>query len=157
MDTDYQEFLQLLDQFCQRGYWKKVYATDQAIVCNVYDQFYIAFSRKLLKRVEGYYPGFTMNSIGLKNILEDENFVNTYYGYLSPKEQDKVLVMVDESLLDHFEKRDQEFRQRPPGESMDLAFEAELLNKGVDAMRAQLLANKPKKRSIFDIFKRKKK
>lgn len=155
MDADYKEFLQLLNQLCERGYWKQVYATEQAIVCNVYNQFYIAFSRKLLKPVNGYYPGFTMNTLGLKAILEDENFVNTYYGYLSPEEQDKVLTMVGKSLLNHFEKHDQEFRQRPPRASMDLAFEAELLEKGVDAMRAQLLANKPKKRSIFNFFRRK--
>lgn len=155
MDLVNANFDALLNRFYERGFLREVYVSERAIVCNAYNQFYIAFSKDLLKEYDGGFPGFMMNSNGLKSILKDENFVNYYYGCLSDEDQDHVLVFLNEELFRFWMERDSEFKQKVPGDNMDMAFEAELLEKGADAVREKLLEGEPRRRSFFDFFRRK--
>ena len=41
-------FEELLNKFYAHGFLKEVYSSEKAIVCNCYNQFYIAFSWKIL-------------------------------------------------------------------------------------------------------------
>lgn len=151
MSDDIKEFYDLLNRFYERGFLKEVFNSEKAIVCNAYNQFYIAFSKALIKKYDNAgFPGFVMNSKGLRYIVEDDNFVNQYYGALSDEEQDKVLAFLDEKLFDFWEKHDLDFKQKPTGKNMDLEFEAELLAKGPDAFRKQA----PRKRGFFNFFKK---
>ena len=119
-------FHEMLNRFYEKGVLKEVYKSDKATVCNAFDQFYIAFSNELVAQYEdGRFPGFTMNSNGLRSVVEDNNFINHYFGSLSSKEQDEVLVLLDETLLQHFVTHKAEFAARPP--RVDLAYEQQVI------------------------------
>lgn len=120
-------FKKLLDKFYANGVLKEVYASEHATVCNAFNQFYIAFSNDLVEQYDGRFPGFSMNSAGLRHIVEDDDFVNRYFGNLSSKEQDQVLVLLDEKLLHHFISHKGEFSRRPPKAGMDLAYEQQVM------------------------------
>lgn len=140
------DFTGFLQEFYDQGFLREVYRSEKAIVCNVYNQFYIALDRQFLeKRGEKYsrnIPCFTMNSHGLKAIVEDDSYVTRYYRYLSKEDQSRVLMWLDERLFRSWERRDPQLKQKSPQNNMDLAFEASLLKKGPEAMRAQLLKGK---------------
>lgn len=72
-----------------------------------------------METFSGDFPGYLVNSKGLKYIVEDDTYV-----------------------------------LRPPKPTMDLAFEAELLEKGPETMRAKLAEEKPKKRGLFRFFRK---
>ncbi|MBO5120128.1 MAG: hypothetical protein J6C28_00395 [Bacilli bacterium] len=116
----------MLNRFYENGLLKEVYKSETATVCNAFDQFYIAFSNELVAQYEdGRFPGFIMNSNGLRSIVEDNNFVNRYFGSLSSKGQDEVLVLLDETLFQHFATHKAEFSKRPP--RVDLAYEQQVM------------------------------
>lgn len=161
-------YLAFLQKFYDHGFLREVYRSDRTIVCNAYNQFYMIIDRTFLDKADGKYdqmiPVFVSGGLGLKEIIKDEKFAQRYYLCLPKEEQDKVLRFLDERLFQSFIKKDSMLKQKPVPEQMDLAFEAALLERGPDAMRAQLLAEeaaekarqKSEKRSIFNFFKRKK-
>ena len=119
-------FYEMLNKFYANGVLKEVYSSEKATVCNAFDQFYIAFSNELVAQYEdGRYPGFMMNSSGLRSIVKDDNFVNHYFVVLSSKEQDEVLILLDEIQLKHFVTHKAEFSKRPP--RVDLAYEQQVM------------------------------
>lgn len=120
-------FTEMLNKFYANGVLKEVYTSEHATVCNAFNQFYIAFSNDLVEQYDGRFPGFSMNSAGLRYIVEDDNFVNRYFGNLTSKEQDKVLVLLDDKLLQHFITHKEEFSKRPPKAGMDLAYEQQVM------------------------------
>lgn len=155
MSVENKKFNEMLSKFCERGFLKEVYSSEKAIVCNAYNQFYIAFSTDLLKEYDAGFPGFIMNSHGLKSILNDENFVNYYYGCLSDEDQDHTLVFLNEELFRFWMERDSEFKQKVPADNMDMEFEEYLLENGAEAALEKLLEGEPRRRSFFDFFRRK--
>ena len=95
-------FNELLNKYYENGLLKEVYRTERAVVCNAFDQFYIAFSLDLVGGFAQDFPGFSMNSTGLRSIVENDEFVIHFYPNLSSEEQDKVLVILGENLFQHF-------------------------------------------------------
>lgn len=128
-------FNELLNKYYENGLLKEVYRTEKAVVCNAFDQFYIAFSLDLVESFAQDFPGFTMNSTGLRNIVEDDMFVIRYYQNLSSEDQDKVLVIFNENLFQHFLTHKEEFQKRSP--KVDLQFEQEVMEKGKDALKQE--------------------
>lgn len=150
MAKENRAFEELLQKFYENELLREVYRTKKAVVCNAFDQFYIAFSLDLVESYTQDFPGFMMNSFGLKSILEDDRFVVRYFQHLSSKDQDDVLFLLDEVQFVHFQTHREEFRKRPA--KVDLALEQELLLKGKDALKQE--ENAPK-RKFFDFWKRK--
>lgn len=122
-------FTALMDRFYDSGLMKKVYETDNALVCNVFDQFYMAFSSDIVKRYEekGMFPGFIMNTEGLRQIVADDSFATTYYGLLPPEKQETALRFVDENLYSSLLRKKDALSQRPPQPNMDLEFEQQVI------------------------------
>ena len=124
-------YLDTLQKFYDRGFLREVYRSKRAIVCNVYNQFYVAFDRTFLDKADEKYatmvPCFTMNSLGLKEIVKDDRFVTHYYLQLTPEQQSTNLRWIDQKLFESFERRDGELRQKPVPDHMDLDYEAKLL------------------------------
>ena len=129
-------FTEMMDKFNSHGLMKKVYETENAMVCNVFDQFYVAFSASVMQKYENgdRFPGFIMGSEGLKQVVQDDSFATTYYGMLSPKDQERILMFVDEKLFQSLLSRKDKLSQKPPHPNMDLAFEQQVIamqnNKG---------------------------
>ena len=149
---EHKVFIDYLQKFYDRGFLKEVYASDNVIVCNAYNQFYMVFVLKLLEKYEKDFPCFIMNSVGLKEIVRDESFAFTYYGALSDEDQDHALKFLTESVFESWIRRDSELKQRPTAEHMDLAFEEELLTQGTEAVRTRLRAEDPIKKGCFRSF-----
>lgn len=164
MNDDYLIFLQ---KFYDHGLLREVYRTELVIVCNAYNQFYLALDRKFIEKHPQKYaeniPVFTMNSKGLKYLLEDDTFIKRYYINLPEEEQSSTLRFLDEQLFQSLMKRSSVLQQKPIPEHMDLDLEAELLKKGPDGVRARLAMEastqnpqeNPRKSRIFPFFKRK--
>lgn len=128
-------FNELLNEYYENGLLKEVYRTERAVVCNAFDQFYIAFSLELVESYAQDFPGFMMNSFGLRSIVEDDTFVIHYYLSLSSEDQDEVLMILDEKQFQHFLAHKEEFQKRPP--KVDLQFEQEVMEKGKDALKQE--------------------
>lgn len=128
-------FNELLNKYYENGLLKEVYRTERAVVCNAFDQFYIAFSLELVESYAQDFPGFMMNSFGLRSIVEDDTFVIHYYLYSSSEDQDEVLMILDEKQFQHFLAHKEEFQKRPP--RVDLQFEQEVMEKGKDALKQE--------------------
>ena len=45
------EFLELLNKFYDNGLLKEVYRSPRAIVCNVFNQYYLAFSLDIIENI----------------------------------------------------------------------------------------------------------
>ena len=123
------EFNELMDKFYGEGLMTKVYETDKALVCNVFNQFYIAFSSEILKMYEerSIFPGFVMNSEGLKQIVQDDSYAATYYGYLPPEQQSRALRFADEKMYETLLSKKDILSKKEPGPNMDLAYEQQLI------------------------------
>lgn len=126
-------FNELLNKYYQNGLLKEAYRTERAVVCNVFDQFYIAFSLELVEGFAQDFPGFIMNSNGLRSIVEDDKFVIRYYPSLPSEDQNQMLVLLDEAFFQHLLTHKEEFGKRPP--RVDLQFEQEVMEKGKDALK----------------------
>ena len=127
MANDNRAFGELLSKFYENGLLKEVYRTEKVVVCNAFNQFYVAFSLDLVDSYTQDFPGFSMNSSGLRYIVEDDNFVFRYFQNLSSKAQDDALFLLNEAQFAHFQAHQEEFRQRPV--KVDLAFEQKVLEK----------------------------
>ena len=122
------EFLALLNKCYDLGVLREVFRSERAIVCNVFNQTYLAFPLVVVAdQHEGNYPGFAMNSHGLKCIVEDDRFVLEYYRHLDDADRDRVLIVFNEDLLNFWLKKKEEFEKRPPHEKMDLEYERQIL------------------------------
>ena len=123
------EFNKLMERFYGAGLMKKVYETDNALVCNVFNQFYIAFSSEILKMYEdrNVFPGFVMNSEGLKQIVQDDSYATTYYGYLPPEQQSRALRFADEKMYETLLSKKDILSKKAPGPNVDLTYEQQLI------------------------------
>lgn len=121
------KFTQMLDKFYANGIFKEVYGTDKTVVCNVFNQMYVAFNLDIMAEYEGQYPGITMNADGLRRVVEDENFVIRYIQDLSPKDREEALMVVDEKFLKHMITNKDKFSRKPVSRDVDLAYEQELI------------------------------
>ena len=171
MDTEKKSYLDFLQKFYDHGLLKEVYRSEKAIVVNVYNQFYMAIDRTFLdKNTEKYaesIPCFIMNSAGLKRIIEDDSYVKRFYLLLPEEDKEKSLRFLSESHFQAWLKKDSAYKQKDIPEHMDLEFEALLLEKGADAVRAQLLeerklkereekeAERSRKKGKFNLFRKK--
>lgn len=115
----------MLDKFYANEVLREVYTSEKAIVCNVFNQYYVAFSKDICKKYEDQFPGFIVNSQGLRTIVEDDNYINYHFEYLSEETKGKSLALVDEVLLQHMTAHKSEFSKRPP--KVDLEYEQQLI------------------------------
>ena len=129
------EFAELLNKFYAHGLLKEVYRSKKAIVCNAFDQFYIAFALDLMKDYTDTFPGFSINTNGLRYIVEDDTYVLRHFQALSDENQDKTLVLLNEKLLQFWLEKRSEFEHRPP--KVDLEFEQEVMAKGKNAIKQE--------------------
>lgn len=120
-------FNAMIDKFYKSGLLKEVYSSDRAKVCNVFDQFYIAYSLDIMDGYTDQFPGFMMGTAGLKRIVEDDNFVNNYYQHLTPEQQDKVLILLDQGYFDHLSSDRSRLEQMAPNPKLDLDFERQVI------------------------------
>ena len=127
--------LELLDRFYAHGLLKEVYTSDTAIVCNVFNQYYVAFPLQVIKKLgcAEQFPGYIVNSKGLRSIVEEDNYINLHFQALSEEMKDKSLAVLDEKLFQHMLVHKDEFAQRPP--KVDLRFEQEVIAKGKEAIK----------------------
>jgi hypothetical protein len=116
---------QMLDKFYSNGVLKQVYTSKNATVCNVFDQYYVAFSHAICDRYTDQFPGFIVNSEGLRTIVEDDTYINFHYQSMSEENKNKSLAVVDERLLHHMIAHKTEFASRPP--KVDLAYEQQVM------------------------------
>lgn len=137
-------FLELLSKAYGLGLMKEVFRSERAIVCNVFNQTYLAFPLEVIAdQHEGSYAAFAMNSHGLKCIVEDDRFVLEYYRHLDEADRDRVLVVFDENLLKFWLGKREELEKQLPHEKMDLDYERKLLENPPE----------PKKRGFFQRLK----
>ena len=90
--------------------------------------------------------------MGLKTIIQDDDYLVHHYSALSEEMKDKSLAVVDERLFQHMLAHKSEFSQRPPKAAVDLSFEQKLLEQGVEGIRDLLPGAKPKKTKLFNFF-----
>ncbi len=151
METKNDNLIELLNRFFEAGVLKLVYKSDNAIVCNVFNQYYVAFSVPICRKYTEQFPGFVINSKGLRTVLEDDEYINYHFSALSEETQKASLAYVDEVLLQHMIKNKSEFEKRPP--KIDLEFEKAVIELGKGAL--ELFPDeeeKPKKRRFFGLF-----
>ena len=162
MKTKNEKFNEMLNRFYENGVMKEVYASDKAIVCNVFNQFYFLISVEIIEwecrkeqpsNFNGKYPVFAMNQEGLRWILKYEDFTYEYYGFLPKEIQSRALRFLDESLLQHLVKNKDTFEKRPIGPQINLEFEKAVIELGKGAL--ELFPDeeeKSKKRRFFGLF-----
>lgn len=127
-------FEELLCKFYENGLLKEVYRSERAVVCNVFNQYYIAIPLDFLDLSPDGYVAYVMNSKGLRTILEDDDYILHHYKGLSEEMKEKSLAILDENLFRHMLEHKAEYAQRPTRESVDLAFEQEVMEKGKAAL-----------------------
>lgn len=150
MAKDNKAFTELLNRFYENGLLKEVYSSKRALVCNAFDQFYIAFALDLMEDYTDAFPGFSINTNGLRYIVEDDTYVLRHFQALSDEDQNETLVLLNEKLLQFWLEKRSEFKQRPP--KVDLQFEQEVMAKGKDALKQEECANR---HNLFGFVKRK--
>ena len=139
-------FLELLTKFYENGLLKEVYRSQNVIVCNVLNQFYFVFDLEILQDLTENFPGFLMNSHGLRKIVEDNDYVNTYYGLLSDEAKSDAMRLLNENAFERLLKKKEDYLQRAVPDNMDLDFERELLIKGPETLKQEKTT--PKRRSF---------
>lgn len=127
MAKENKSFTKLLNKFYENGLLKEVYRSEKTIVCNVFNQFYIAFSLDINEVYTDEFPCFMMGTLGLKKILEDNSFVMSYYANLTEEQKDKVLILFNEDYFRHLLKNKDELLATLPNPKLDLRFEQELI------------------------------
>lgn len=120
-------FLDILEKFYENGIFKKVYSSERATVCNVFNQMYVAFSHDMMEHYDKDFPGFVMNSDGLKNIVSDDKFVLTYFQNIPRRKRKELLVVLDNQFLNNMIANKQEYQNLPPNPYIDLAYEQQLI------------------------------
>lgn len=121
------KFKETLDKYYANGLFKQVYASDNAIVCNILNQLYVGFSLDVVGHYDQNYPGFIMNSNGLRNVIQDPNFINTYFGNLSSKGQDDALLILEDRFFNHMMANKDALSRKPPNPELDLAYEQQVI------------------------------
>lgn len=131
----HRNFEELLGKFYENGLLKEVYRSERVVVCNVFNQYYIAIPLDFLDLSSFGYVVYVINSNGLRYILEDDDYILYHYQGLSEEMKDKSLVFLNEKLFQHMLEHKDEYAQRPTRESVDLAFEQEVIEKGKAALQ----------------------
>ena len=136
MINERKDFWQIYNKFCENGIFKQVYASEKVLVCNVFNQMYVMFVVDLMKEYTDSFPGITMNSVGLRNVLKrDAEFAIEYITNLSAKDREDALMVIDEDFFQHMYTHKQEFERRSPSKDVDLAFEQEIFLHGKEALK----------------------
>ena len=129
-------FEKQLQKFYDSSLLKEVYRTEKAIVCNVYNQYYLAFSLDILKNYTENFPCFKMlNSSGLLEVVRNDSFVNEYYSYLSPEQKSKILTILNDDLFAQLSSQKEALLQLPVPEKINLEFEREVMANGRKAIK----------------------
>ena len=136
MSKENKAFAEQLQKFYENGLFKEVYRTENAIICNVFNQYYLAFSLDLVAHYTENFPCFMMvNSSGLLETMRNDHFVNEYYGYLTQEQKAKVLTFLNDELFEQLSASKEEMMQLPPQKKIDLEFEQEVMKKGKGAIK----------------------
>ena len=136
MAKENKAFTEMLNKFYENGLLKEVYRSEKAIVCNVFNQYYIAFSLDIVEHYTKDFPGFIMlGSSGLLEILRKDNFVNEYCGYLTQEQKTRVQMFLNDDFFAQLLEKKEEFSQCPPPSKVDLVFEREVMEKGKAAIK----------------------
>jgi hypothetical protein len=160
MKTKNEKFNEMLNRFYENGLMKEVYASEHAIVCNILDQLYVVFNVFVMDewKNEYGYPGFIVNSRGLRNILKDDVYVHAHYLSLPEKMQRDYLLVLNEKFYRHMVDNKERLSQKPPNPEIDLEFEKAVIEHGKGALdlfpdEKEKSDEKSKKRRFFGLFK----
>lgn len=136
MSKENKSFAEQLRAFYDNGLFKEVYRTEKAIICNVLNQYYLAFSLDIVAQYTENFPCFKMvSSSGLLETLRNDNFVNEYYGYLTQEQKSKVLTFLNDELFAQLLADKEKMMRLPPPKKIDLEFEREVMEKGKGAIK----------------------
>ena len=131
MSEENQAFTAQLKKFCEHGLFKEVYRSEKAIVCNVLDQFYVAFDRNIVQDRRDNFPGYIMlKSSGLLEVLRNDDFVSQYFGYLTPQQHAILLMRLDDDHFTALLQLKEAFALNPPPCRLDLDFEQKVMKDG---------------------------
>ena len=110
MQNSFEKKIFELSKYEQAGVFRKIYETDQILVYNILNQTYIAFDLNYLKENDSYLMGLMINSGGLRELVNDNNYIYIYYDSL-PKETlkkaESIGLIDDEQWLDMLNDRNE--------------------------------------------------
>lgn len=127
-----EEFDSLLNRFYDHGLLKQVYSNGISEVCNVFNQYYIVFNKNMISQMGNDFIGFRVNANGLKNVMEDDDFIYGYFQNLTPKQKRELSVVLCEDYFKFLRSNKLKFEKLNPTTNVDLDLERELLSKKID-------------------------
>ena len=129
MTENKEKFYEALEAYYSNGIFKEVYSSDSALVCNILDKLYVAFNLDVMDySFEAGYPGFVVNTKGLKEIVNDPLYIHTHYQNLTPQMQKDYLIVLNDKFLNHMITNKEKIKNKPPNPELDLVFESQLIS-----------------------------
>ena len=129
MERNVDKFYEKLEQFYKIGVLSEIYSTDKTIICNSLNQSYVVFNLDAIKQSNSDFLGVMMNSNGVKNMIEDENYIYTYYNSLNEMQRENVMFVLNDTVLTRLVQIKQKIEGSKPSSNIDLSTEEQLRQK----------------------------